>query len=284
MADLACALDQRGWHAVYMCDHFMPYVEADVTPRGDLLECWTSLTAVSAITQRIRLGTLVLGNSYRHPAVVANMAATLDNISDGRVVLGLGAGWQRNEHEAYGIALSSAPERLAAFDEAVTVITSLLNESRSDFDGIYYSLNDAVCDPKPKQDRLPILVGGGGERRTMRIAAEQADVWHSWETAAEFARKNKVLDEHCAAVGRDPASIRRATGATVAFGDPDQGTSAWDDADVTGDVEYVIGRLEQFASAGADEFIVRDHSDFLSATATVDIIDRLASEVIPHFA
>jgi F420-dependent oxidoreductase-like protein len=284
MARLAQGLEAAGWHCIYVCDHFIGYDPADAVPHGDLLESWTSLTAIGGVTDRIKLGTLVLGNTYRHPAVVANMAATLDHVSGGRVVLGLGAGWQPNEHRAYGIALPDPRQRIARFGEAVTITTSLLREPRTTFDGEYYSLHDAVCDPKPIQSPLPILVGGGGERRTMRIAAQFADIWHSWAEPAEFARKNDVLDAHCNAIGRDPATIARATGATVAFGPPDLSERDWDATDVVGTADVIIARLRQFSDAGTDEFIVRDHGDCLSTPATLDVIARLTAEVIPHLA
>ena len=124
-----------------------------------MMECWTVLTALASQTSTVKLGTLVLGNTYRQPAVLANMAATLDQISGGRLVLGIGAGWQPNEHAAYGIALAPIGERVAALDEACTVLRSLLDQRRSTFDGAFYRLRDAPCDPKPA-GRVPLLVAG----------------------------------------------------------------------------------------------------------------------------
>jgi alkanesulfonate monooxygenase SsuD/methylene tetrahydromethanopterin reductase-like flavin-dependent oxidoreductase (luciferase family) len=180
-----------------------------------MLECWTTLSALATQTTAIRVGSLVLGNTYRHPAVVANMAATLDQVSGGRVVLGIGAGWQPNEHTAYGLGLPAIGDRIDALDEACAVIRSLLDRPRSTVAGAAYRLTDAPCDPKPLQSRLPLLVGGGGERRTLAVAARHADVWHTWADPASFRHKNIVLDRHCEAVGRDPGGIARATGGTV---------------------------------------------------------------------
>ena len=177
---MARQVDEAGWHAVYQCDHFMPH-DVDGLPRaGDVSECWTTLSALAAITTRVRLGSLVLGNTYRHPAVVAGMAATLDRISEGRVVLGIGAGWQPNEHAAFGIPLPEPAERIDALDEACTVLRMLLDDGHCTFSGATYQLRDAICEPRPVQDRLSLLVGGGGERRTMKVAARHADVWHCW--------------------------------------------------------------------------------------------------------
>jgi F420-dependent oxidoreductase-like protein len=281
MARIARALDANAWHAAYVCDHFMPYSAAGETPPGDLLEAWTSLTAIAGVTSRVRVGTLVLGNAYRHATVVANMAATLDQVSGGRVVLGLGAGWQRNEHDAYGIELRPPQQRLAAFAEAVDVISSLLSQPSTTFQGDYYTLTNATCDPKPLQPQLPLLIGGGGEQRTMRIAARYADIWHSWEDVSEFARKNAVLDARCDEIGRDPASISRANGATVLLqSTPD--SSMAEDADIVGNSEQVVDALLEFVAARTDEFIVRDHSGLCSASETIDIIEHLTADVLPE--
>src|SRR5215218_4271793 len=148
-AALAQRVDAGGWHAVYLCDHFMPHDPSGAAVDGPVLECWTTLTGLATQTTRIRLGSLVLGNTYRHPAVVANMAATLDQVSGGRVVLGIGAGWQPNEHAAYGLRLPAVPERISALDEACRVIRLLLTERRSTAAGTAYRLTDAPCDPKP---------------------------------------------------------------------------------------------------------------------------------------
>lgn len=168
---LAQQADSAGWHAVYVCDHFMPHNPAGDPADGPMLECWTVLTALAALTARVRLGTLVLGNACRHPAVVANMAATLDQVSPGRLVLGLGAGWQANEYAAYGIALPALRDRVAILGEACAVIRSLLDSRRSTMNGEYYRLTDAPCDPKPVS-RIGLLVGGGG-LGVMRVAARQ---------------------------------------------------------------------------------------------------------------
>jgi F420-dependent oxidoreductase-like protein len=276
---IAQALDVAGWHAIYVCDHFIPYDPAGSVPHGPLLESWTTLTGISALTANARLGTLVLGNTYRHPAVVANMAATLDHVSNGRLILGLGAGWQPNEHEAFGIELPEPRERIERFEQAVDIIEQLLGAPRTTSHGLFYDITNATCEPKPVQQHLPLLIGGGGEKRTMRVAAVYADVWHSWVTPSELRHKNEVLDAHCASIGRDPSEIARATGATVLVSDTAGGSRA--DDDISGTPDQVIEQLREYSAAGAAEFIVRDHSERLTTSETIDLIGRLTDEVFP---
>ena len=264
--DLARHVDAVGWDGLYLSDHFMPNDANGLPVDGVMFEGWTALAALAGHTRRLRLGTLVLGNTYRHPAVVANMAATMDHASGGRFVLGLGAGWQANEHAAYGIKLGSAGRRLDRFAEACAAIRSLLSQSRTTLHGEYYRLTDAPCDPKPVQRRLPILIGGGGERRTMRIAAQYADEWHAWGTPEGFAHKNTVLDRHCHDIGRDPSTIRRATGATVILSTT--ATTQHDAAAIAGTPPQVLDTLATYKATGADEFIVRDDRTMPLSVAT----------------
>ncbi len=254
---IARAAEDAGVHTLYVPDHFLPHENDGGVSDGPMLECWTLLSALAGHSRRARLGTLVLGGTYRHPAVVANMAAALDHASEGRVVLGLGAGWQANEHRAYGIELPPVGPRLDRFEESTRVVHSLLRRPRTTITGTYYSLVDAPCRPAPLQDPLPILIGGGGERRTMRIAAEYADLWHAWSTPDAFPAKNAVLDRHCAEVGRDPGAIRRVTGAF--FEDP------------AGAAEGVAA----FEGCGADEFVLIDHRERPPGT-TVDMVVQTA--------
>ncbi|GLV56393.1 LLM class F420-dependent oxidoreductase [Dictyobacter sp. S3.2.2.5] len=193
----------------WLFDHFYP-----LTPdmSGPCLEGWSVLSAFAAVTKRIRLGLMVTGNTYRHPAVLANIAATVDVISKGRLDFGLGAGWNEYEHTAYGIPLYTVGERLRRLDEACEVIKRLWTEKQANFEGRYYQIKDAYCEPKPVQQPYPpFVIGGGGEKVTLRIAAKYASVWNmAGGSAEDFKRKNAILDEHCAAVGRNPAEIARS--------------------------------------------------------------------------
>ncbi len=193
---------ESGW----TFDHFYPIFS---DPSGPCLEGWTTLTALAQATTRLRLGTLVTGIHYRHPAVLANMAAAVDIISGGRLELGIGAGWNEEESGAYGIELGSLRERFDRFEEACQVLIGLLSQETTDFDGSYYQLRAARNEPKgPQKPHPPICIGGNGEKRTLRITAKYADHWNFvGGTPAEFARKRDVLKAHCADVGRNPKDI-----------------------------------------------------------------------------
>jgi len=213
-------LFESGW----LFDHFYPIAsphreETDLT--GPCLEGWTMLAALAQATQRLRLGTMVTGIHYRHPAVLANMAATVDIISGGRLELGIGAGWNEQESGAYGIELGSLRERFDRFDEACEVIIGLLSQETTDFDGAYYQLTGARCEPKgPQAPHPPILIGGTGEKRTLRAVARYAQIWDASgaATPAELTHKRDVLRAHCADIGRDPEEIRISRHIWVATG------------------------------------------------------------------
>jgi F420-dependent oxidoreductase-like protein len=193
---------ESGW----VFDHFYPIVGDSA---GPCLEGWMVLAALAQATRRLRLGVLVTGIHYRHPAVLANMAATIDVISDGRLELGIGAGWNEEESGAYGIELGTRRERSDRFEEACQVLIGLLSQETTDFDGKYYRLKEARNEPKgPQRPHPPICIGGSGERRTLLTTAKYAQHWNFLGgSPADFARKRDVLFGHCRAVGRDPAEI-----------------------------------------------------------------------------
>lgn len=215
--DLWIHADRSGWDAACVTDHFMPN-----TPdrAGDVMECWTTLAALAPLVPRMRIGTIVAGNTYRHPAVLAKMAAQVDIVSGGRLVCGLGAAWQQNEHEAYGIPFYTVQERLARLDEACQVLKMLWTQERSHFKGRYYQLTDAPLAPKPVQRPHPeLMIGGGGEKVTLRIVARHADHWNVWGGPDVLARKGALLDGYCRAAGRDPKSIIRSANMALLFAD-----------------------------------------------------------------
>jgi alkanesulfonate monooxygenase SsuD/methylene tetrahydromethanopterin reductase-like flavin-dependent oxidoreductase (luciferase family) len=253
---------------------------------------------------------MVSGNTYRHPAVLANMASTIDIISGGRLELGIGAGWMVAEHEGYGIPLPSAKERMDRLDEALQVLRLLFTRRRSNFEGGYYQLTNALCEPKPIQKPYPrLLVGGGGEKRTLRIAAKYADEWNGEVAPRGMQHKIGVLHEHCRAVGRNPAEIevsvlmRTETEAAATYesmlrlGNPQveldrrrliaEGVSAADLDDrlraavyeqfLPEDDERAIDRLNEYAAVGVTHFIViyRPPYDFSR-------IERLLTKVAPR--
>jgi F420-dependent oxidoreductase-like protein len=194
------------YESAWTFDHFYP-LTADTT--GPCLEGWITLSALAQATTRLRLGVLVTGIHYRHPAVLANMAASLDIVSGGRLELGIGAGWNEEESSAYGMELGTRKERSDRFEEACEVIVDLLTKEWTDFTGTYYQLKQARCEPKPVQrPHPPICIGGGGEKRTLRTTARFAQHWNfGGGTIEEFTRKRDILHQHCADIGRDPAEI-----------------------------------------------------------------------------
>ncbi|MDA1076902.1 MAG: LLM class F420-dependent oxidoreductase [Proteobacteria bacterium] len=190
-------------------DHFYPLVG---DPNGPCMEAWVTLTALACATSRVRVGCMVQGTPYRHPAVIANMAATLDIISQGRLNLGLGAGWHQDECAAYGIDLLPMKQRMDRFEESVAVVRSLLANEATSFQGEYFKLDEARCEPKGPQSNEerspPIVIGGGGEKRTLRIAALYADHWNlPFASPDQFVAKKQVLARHCDAVNRDLTQI-----------------------------------------------------------------------------
>lgn len=206
------------FESAWTFDHFYPIFS---DPDGPCMEGWITLTALAQATRRIRLGVLVTGNVYRHPAVLANMAATLDIVSGGRLELGLGAGWNEQECAAYGIDLPPLSERFDRFDEACQVVLGLLRDETTDFAGTHYRLTAARCEPKPIQrPHPPLCIGGGGEKRTLRAVARYAQHWNFPGGGVEaLTHKRAVLEEHCADIGRDPSEIMISTHLRI----PDEG-------------------------------------------------------------
>jgi F420-dependent oxidoreductase-like protein len=241
------------FESAWTFDHFYP-IFSDWT--GPCMEAWVTTTALAQATERIRVGVMVTGNVYRHPAVLANMAASLDVVSNGRLELGFGAGWNQQECDAYGIDLPPLKERFDRFDEAVEVIDSLLTKEVSNFDGRYYKLTDARCEPKPVQrPRPPLVIGGGGEKRTLRAVARWADHWNfPGGGVSVFDAKKEVLAKHCADVGRDVGEITTST--HLRF---------------NGDVAAVVDEAGALAEAGLDLGVV-----YLPPPHTPDVLEPLA--------
>jgi F420-dependent oxidoreductase-like protein len=279
---LARHVEQTGWDGIWYADHFMPN-----TPDADdpCHEVWSTIAGLAACVPRLRIGPLVLGNTYRRPAVVANMAATVDHISGGRLVLGMGAGWQENEHRAYGLEFYDVGERLRRLDEACQVIKALFTEARANFEGRYYRLENASLEPKPLQHPLPLMIGGGGEKVTLRIAARYADEWNVWGDVDRLRQKMSVLDGHCEALGRDPDTIQRSA-AVLVYLSNDRGLvkrireEPQVRPSIAGNPAELADIVAEYAQAGVDELIVPDfHME--PGTAKTDFLDRFIEEVAP---
>lgn len=263
----------------------------DGDDRGPMFEAWTLLAGWAALTSRVRIGALVTGNTYRHPAVLAKMAATLDHLSGGRAIVGLGAAWHEREHAMYGIPFPTTAGRLARLDEAAQAIRLLLDEPVATFAGRHYVLTEALCEPKPLQPRLPLLIAGGGERKTLRTAARYADLWHGHGTPEVIRHKLAVLARHAEEAGRDVAAITPLTSVRPDLVLRERAT------DVASQLERVrarfrmsepppmnpihtvdalIERLVALWRAGARGFIL-----YFMAPFDHETIERIASEVRP---
>jgi len=198
--------EQLGYESVWLDDHLM----MGIIP---ILECWTTLSALSVVTEKIKLGTMVTCNSFRNPALLAKMAATLDNISNGRLELGIGAGVQKREHEAYGYTFSSNKQRIQRLNEAVEIIKKLWTQKKSSYEGNHFTITDAICEPKPIQKpHPPIVIGGSGEDLTLKVTAQQANRfdWGYLSSVDEYLHKLKVLENHCTTVGRSLDEIEKS--------------------------------------------------------------------------
>jgi F420-dependent oxidoreductase-like protein len=279
--------EATGWDGVYFADHFMPNGPDPQPLDGDTLECWSVLAGLAAGVPRLRLAPLVTSVTYRHPAVLAKIATAVDQISGGRLTLGVGTGWQVNEHAAYGIELGSVKERLDRFEEAVQILDSMLHEPRTTVSGTYFNVTDAPNQPAPVQKRLPLMIGGGGERRTMRIAAQYADEWNAWTSPEELAHKVKVLRSHCEDLGREPSAIAVSTQALL-FLSTDEAWLAQTRAQpaampkIVGTPAEVSDIIGQYRDSGADELIVPDFTMGPMARRK-DTCDQFIQEIAPLF-
>jgi F420-dependent oxidoreductase-like protein len=282
--------ERLGYDGAYTYDHFMAVM---MDPFDPCLEAWTSLAALAMRTRRLRLGTLVTGNTYRHPAVLAKMATTVDVLSGGRLDFGIGAGWFEREHTAFGIPLGGAGERCTRLDEALTVIRALWSEREATFGGRHYRLEGAIAEPKPVQrPHPPILIAGGGEKRLLRVVARHADIWNAFGSPEVFRHKIAVLAEHCRAEGRDVATIEKSVLVPAAIGDdpqafaplvqgyaaylglPPEEARGWM---LVGTAAEVAGQVERYVAAGVTHFV-------LTLTPyNFDVLSRFAAEVMPRF-
>jgi F420-dependent oxidoreductase-like protein len=274
--------EDHGFDWISVWDHFYA---ADATGSPVCLEAIATHTALALSTSRVRCGSLVYSVGYRHPAVLANAIATIDQLSGGRVTLGLGAGWHQGEYDAYGIPFPSPGVRLRQLDEAIQCIRGLLTQDVTTFEGEFFRLHDARCEPKPVQSRLPLWIGGGGERVTMRLAARHADGWNvPFLPPDEYARKIGVLDDHCEREGRDPAAITRAVNVGLAWDEQSLEAQFADLARflrpgvLMGSAQEIVDRIGAYGDAGAEWVIVAIRAPF-----DVDGLDRLAGEVLPAF-
>jgi F420-dependent oxidoreductase-like protein len=265
LRDAALAAEDAGFDSLWVDDHLL---NDEGDPEAPKLEAWTTLAALAAVTSRARLGLLVGANTLRNPGLVAKMAVTLDEVSGGRLTLGLGSGWMESEHRAFGFDFGASPgERLDRLEESVGLLRRLLAGERVTHEGRFYRFDGAVARPGPHGATIPVLIGGSGRRKTLRLVAEHADLWNCYGEPDEVANASAALDAHCAAVGRDPAAIvRSVTQNVVVRDDRDAALGAFtayarrhamqpgeDRPDIAGSPAEVAARLREFAALGVAE-------------------------------
>ena len=216
MSSVADRAESGGWDSIWVYDHFhtVPLPTDEATH-----EAWTLVAALAATTSRVEIGQMCTAMGYRNPMYLAKVAATADLISGGRVQMGIGGGWYEHEWRAYGYGFPSAGERLARLDEGVQIMKQAWETGRATLDGEHYTVDDAICAPQPTAGRLPLWIAGGGEKKTLRIAAKYADYTNFDGTPDGFAHKSSVLQQHCADLGRDFASITRSANYNVMLGE-----------------------------------------------------------------
>ncbi len=281
--DSGTRAEATGWDGLWFADHFMPFTG---DPTGPIHEAWSVLSALAAVTEKVRLGPLVCGNTYRNPAVLAKQAVTADHISGGRVVLGLGSGWQENEHIAYGMEFGTFSDRFAKLEESLQILIGLRGGGPVDFDGEHYTMREAPLSPGPVGP-LPILIGGGGEKKTLRMVAQYADEWNVWSDNEIMAAKSAVLDAHCERLGRDPGAIQRSSVALLFLCDDDASAAALRERNMPrpsliGTVSQLQDQMAAFVEMGVDEVIVPDFN-LGEPAARDEILDRFLTEVAAPF-
>ncbi|MCA1647584.1 MAG: LLM class flavin-dependent oxidoreductase [Chloroflexi bacterium] len=254
--------ESLGFDSAWDCDHFIQ----PSRPTGPYLEAWTLLSALAAVTERIRIGVLVSSNTFRRPALLAKEALTVDHVSNGRLDVGLGAGWYEPEHPMFGIDFPAPSELVSRYREAVEIVDGLLRHDTTTYQGRFYHLQAAPMRPRPIQQPRPPLVLAAHKPRMLRIVAEYADTWNSFGTVDEMRARNAILDEHCAAVGRDPATIVRSLYGWAAMMPSDP----WDSIDAFQDM---VGR---YAQAGVNEFLIDQPRPEQQA-----VLERVATEILP---
>jgi alkanesulfonate monooxygenase SsuD/methylene tetrahydromethanopterin reductase-like flavin-dependent oxidoreductase (luciferase family) len=282
--DTARWADANGWYGVWYADHYMPNTGSEQIAPGDTYECWAMLPAIAMATERVRVGSLVTPTSVHHPAVLANRASTIDHISNGRMVLGLGAGWQINEHKAYGIELEPPGKRVQRFDEAIQIIRSLLTNERTTFEGRVYSITAATADPKPVQSPLPLLVGTGSARM-LRITATHADEWNTWGNPTMAAERRQRFLAACEEVGRDPGSMHTSVQALLYVTDSPEviertRTGPYGERAVPGSANQILDAVGRYAELGFDEFIVPDFNLGTTASQRREALQQIHEEIV----
>ena len=257
--------ERLGFESAWLCDHLVQ----PSRPTGPYFEAWSLLAGLAARTEKIRVGILVTSNTFRFPQIVAKMSVTVDHISNGRLEIGLGAGWYEPEHTMFGIPFPETKELVSRFKEAVQVVDLMTRQDTSSFDGDYYQLREAPSRPASVQKPRPPLVLGAFGPRMLKIVARYADTWNAFGTPEEMRERNQMLDDYCREIGRDPDTLDRSLYYWVPKADVDPWTSK--------DAFYSM--LEPYVEAGVNQFILDQPGD-----KQIDQLDWVAAEVLPKYA
>jgi len=287
--DVAVLAEKLGYDSIWVYDHFhnvpKPAQEA-------VFECWTTIAAISQRTSRIRLGQMVGCNSYRNPGLLAKITSTVDVISGGRLDWGIGAGWYESEYKGYGYEFAKPSDRIGMLRETVEIVKSMWTNAETNYDGKYYKMSRANCDPKPlQQPTPPVWIGGGGEQLTLRVVAEHADVSNFGSSLEEFTKKRVILQDHCRIIGRDEDTIRKTISSEVfiretekevieagsknLWGEP---AESWRAKALVGTPEQVSEKIQKYLDAGCTGFI-----PWCADYPSTETLELFATKVIPNF-
>jgi F420-dependent oxidoreductase-like protein len=287
--DIAVLAEELGFDSIWVYDHFHNVP----TPAHEaVFECWTTIAAISQRTSRVRLGQMVGCNSYRNPGLLAKITSTIDVISGGRLDWGIGAGWYENEYKGYGYEFPKPSERIGMLKETVEIVKSMWTNEETTYDGRFYKMSRANCDPKPLQNpHPPVWIGGGGEQLTLRVVAQHADVSNFGSSVDEFIRKREILKGHCKEIGRDEDEIRKTISSEVFIreteaeviaagnrniygGDAEQ----WRERALVGTPEQVSEKIQRYLDAGCTGFI-----PWCPDYPSTETLELFAKKVMPNF-
>ncbi|MFM8602064.1 MAG: LLM class F420-dependent oxidoreductase [Actinomycetota bacterium] len=287
--EIAVLAEQLGFDSIWVYDHFH---NVPVPAHEAVFECWTTIAAISQRTSRIRLGQMVGCNSYRNPGLLAKITSTVDVISGGRLDWGIGAGWYENEYRGYGFEFKKPSDRIGMLRETVEIVKSMWTNAETTYDGKYYRMERANCDPKPLQKPTPpVWIGGGGEKVTLRVVAEHADVSNFGSSVEEFVRKREILKGHCASIGRDEETIRKTVSSEVfiretekeiieagsrsLWGEP---AESWRAKALVGTPEQVSEKIQRYLDAGCTGFV-----PWCPDYPSTETLELFARHVMPNF-
>lgn len=281
------AVEAGRWHSLWFSDHFLPPISGAGLESGAALEGWSMITAAATVTKRLRLGLLVSGNTYRNPALLAKISTTVDQISDGRLVLGIGAAWYKREHKAFGWEFPKARERCDRLEEAIELIKMLFTaDGPIDYNGRYYKLVQAPLSPRCTQKpHIPILVGGNGEKRTLRTLARFGDIcnidFNNLGSPQLFKHKLEVLTRHCEDFGRDPSEIKKTLLIPLRLENDEKKATKirkiHGECGLFGPASFIVDRIQQYIDAGAEEIM------FSGLLSKPKLFERIDEEVLSAF-